>query len=69
MPNCFYSNITVFILLWEVVIQRGAFKLTGVFSIAVCDTEYQRNGDGEAKSPARRAGVRETVLHSAEQSS
>lgn len=25
----------------------------------------QRNGDGEAKSPARRAGVRETVLHSA----
>lgn len=68
MPNCFYSNITVFILLWEVVIQRGAFKLTGVFSIAACDTEYQRNGDGEAKSPAGRAGIREAVLYPAEPS-
>jgi len=36
-----------------------------MFFIAAFDTVYQRNGDGEAKSPAGRAGVRETVLHSA----
>lgn len=40
------------------------FKLTQIFLITAFDTVYQRNGDGEAKSPARRAGVRETVLHS-----
>lgn len=28
---------------------------------------YQRNGDGEAKSPACRAGVCEAVLHTVEQ--
>lgn len=28
---------------------------------------YQRNGDGEAKSPARRAGVCEAVLHTLKQ--
>lgn len=42
------------------------FKLTQIFLITAFDTVYQRNGDGEAKSPAGRAGICEAVLYSAE---
>lgn len=38
-----------------------------VSSISALNLVYQRNGDGEAKSPACRAGVREAVLHTVEQ--
>jgi len=50
----------------DIVIYRVVFKLTGIFLIAAFDPVYQRNGDGEAQSPACRAGVRQTVLHSAQ---
>lgn len=33
------------------------------FSFSALNTVYQRNGDGQAKSPACRAGVCEAVLH------
>lgn len=36
-------------------------------SFSALNLVYQRNGDGEAKSPARRAGVCEAVLHTVEQ--
>jgi len=39
----------------------------GLSSISVLNIVYQRNGDGEAKSPACRAGVCEAVLHTVKQ--
>lgn len=36
-------------------------------SVSALYIVYQRNGDGEAKSPACRAGVREAVLHTLKQ--
>lgn len=38
-----------------------------LFSFSALNIVYQRNGDGEAKSPACRAGVCEAVLHTLEQ--
>lgn len=37
------------------------------FSVSAFNIVYQRNGDGEAKSPACRAGVCEAVLHTVKQ--
>ena len=34
-----------------------------VYNFSELNIVYQRNGDGEAKSPACRAGVCEAVLH------
>lgn len=42
-------------------------KLWFVLSVSALNIVYQRNGDGEAKSPACRAGVREAVLHTLKQ--
>lgn len=39
----------------------------GLSSVSALNIVYQRNGDGEAKSPACRAGVREAVLHTLKQ--
>lgn len=36
-------------------------------SVSALNIVYQRNGDGEAKSPACRAGVCEAVLHTLKQ--
>lgn len=38
-----------------------------LFSVSALNIVYQRNGDGEAKSPACRAGVCEAVLHTVKQ--
>lgn len=40
---------------------------TSLFSFSALNLVYQRNGDGEAKSPACRAGVCEAVLHTVKQ--
>lgn len=39
----------------------------GCSSVSALNIVYQRNGDGEAKSPACRAGVCEAVLHTLKQ--
>lgn len=41
----------------------------GLSSVSALNIVYQRNGDGEAKSPACRAGVCEAVLHTLKQGS
>lgn len=43
-----------------------AIKFSSFF-VSALNIVYQRNGDGEAKSPACRAGVCEAVLHTLEQ--
>lgn len=43
------------------------FVLFVCFFISALNIVYQRNGDGEAKSPACRAGVCEAVLHTLKQ--
>ena len=45
----------------------GATKYVCFFSLPALNIVYQRNGDGEAKSPACRAGVCEAVLHTLKQ--
>lgn len=40
---------------------------SSVSSFSAPNLVYQRNGDGEAKSPACRAGVCEAVLHTVKQ--
>lgn len=37
------------------------------FFVSALNIVYQRNGDGEAKSPACRAGVCEAVLYTSKQ--
>lgn len=44
------------------------FVVVFFFFISALNIVYQRNGDGEAKSPACRAGVCEAVLHTLKQS-
>lgn len=46
-------------------IQNDVFL--SLISFSALNIVYQRNGDGEAKSPACRAGVREAVLHTVKQ--